>query len=359
MSSLDRVRLLDDLKGVVKGEILGDELSCVLYSTDASLFEVAPAGVVAPRDEEDLCALVRFAAENQVPLVPRGAGTGTAGACLGSGLVVDFSRHFREILAVGTDTVRVEAGAVLRDIQRTLATVGRRIAPDPATEDCTVGGMIASNASGPRALRHGTMRDHIESIRAVLDTGDAVTVGQVPRWPNVDTSHGRLEDIVTATVTLLEQNAGLIRACRPAVPLDRCGYALNDVLSSSKLDLVRLFAGSEGTLALFTEAVLRTVPLPAGRSLVLLGFARIDAALRAARLAVPTGVSACDLLDRRLLRLSRGDPQVADLVPEGAEAVLLVEYEADSPAEADRLAHDLAEPPDPRGAPAHLRPPQP
>jgi FAD/FMN-containing dehydrogenase/Fe-S oxidoreductase len=338
-----RKRIHDDLKGIVRGELLTDELSLLLFSTDASLFEVTPAAIVAPRDEEDLCALVRFATENQIPLVPRGAGTGQAGACLGSGLVVDFSRHFRAILDVGADTVRVQPGVVLRDLQRALAAVGRRFAPDPATQECTIGGMIAANASGPRAVRHGTTRDHVASIRAVLDTGDVVHVGQVSRWPSADTPLGRLEDIVTATVTLLEQNAGLIRACRPAVPLDHCGYALNDVLSSSRLDLARLLSGSEGTLALFSEATLRAVPLPAGRSLVLLGFARMDTALRAARLAVPTGPSACELLDRRLLRLARSALHAADLVPEGIEAVLLVEYEADSPVEARRLAGDLAE----------------
>ncbi len=94
MQPLDRARLLDDLKGIVKGEILTDDLSLLLYSTDASLFEIAPAGIVLPRDEEDVCALVRFAGENQVPLVARGAGTGVTGACLGGGIVVDFSRHF-------------------------------------------------------------------------------------------------------------------------------------------------------------------------------------------------------------------------------------------------------------------------
>jgi FAD/FMN-containing dehydrogenase/Fe-S oxidoreductase len=314
-----------------------------LYSTDASLFEVAPAGVVVPRDEEDLCALVRIAGEHEIPLVARGAGTGLAGESLGEGLIVDLSRHFRGILEVGSDTVRVQPGVVLRDLQRALAPLGRRFAPDPANEECTLGGMLATDASGARAIRHGTTRDHVETLRIVLDTGDVHTVGRVSRWPPVDTPHGRLEDIVSSTVTLLEQNAPLIRASRVQVPFDRCGYALHDVLGTQYLDLSRLLVGSEGSLALFTEATLRTVPLPAGRSLVLLGFARMDTALRASQVALTTGPSACDILDRRLLRLARGDALVAELIPEGAEAVLLVEYEADSSQEADARAHDLVE----------------
>jgi FAD/FMN-containing dehydrogenase/Fe-S oxidoreductase len=336
-----RKRIHDDLKGVVRGELLFDDLSRVLYRTDASLFEVQPAGVVAPRDEEDLCALVRYAGENGLPLVPRGAGTGLAGESLGAGIVVDLTRHFRD-LAVGADTVTVGPGVVLRELQAALAPLGRRFAPDPAAVECTLGGMLATNASGARAVRYGTTADHVASLRVVLDSGEAAVVGQAPRWPVAGAPHGRLEDIVSSTVTLLEQNANLIRACRPGVPFDRCGYAVHGVLTARQLDLARLLVGSEGTLALFTQAVLKTVPLPGGRSVVLLGFARIDAALRAARLAAATPLSACDLLDRRLLRLARGNPAVAELVPEGAEAVLLVEYEGESAAEVDRLAGDLA-----------------
>src|SRR5215472_6466746 len=101
----DSSRLRDDLKGLIHGDVLCDDISRTLYSTDASLFEVRPLGVVLPRDEEDVGALVRYAAENDVPLIPRGAGTGVAGESLGTGLVVDLSRHFRSILEVGADTV--------------------------------------------------------------------------------------------------------------------------------------------------------------------------------------------------------------------------------------------------------------
>src|SRR5262249_26791002 len=96
----DQRRIRDDLEGIVHGDVLFDDITRTLYSTDASLFEVRPLGVVAPRDEEDVCALVRYAAEHEIPLVPRGAGTGVAGAALGRGLVVDLSRHLRAILEV-------------------------------------------------------------------------------------------------------------------------------------------------------------------------------------------------------------------------------------------------------------------
>ncbi len=342
MDQPQRQRIRDDLRGVVKGELLFDDLSRTLYSTDASIFRVEPLGVVVPRDEEDVQALVRYAGEHQLPLIARGAGSGMAGESLGAGLVVDLSRHFRAVLDTGADTVRVQPGVVHRDLNARLARRGRRFAPDPASgAQCTVGGMLATNASGARALRHGYTRDHVVSLRAVLDSGDAVEAGRAPRWPAADAVPGRLEDVVTSTVTLLEQNADLVRRCRPRTPFNRCGYLLHDVLADDNLDLARLLVGSEGTLAVFTEATLRTVPLPGGRALVLLGFGRLDAALRAARAALPDGPASCELIDRRLLSLA---PRGAGAsVPAGAEAVLLVEFEADTPREACARAHDLAD----------------
>jgi FAD/FMN-containing dehydrogenase/Fe-S oxidoreductase len=336
-----RQRVHDDLKGVVKGELLFDDLARTLYSTDASLFEIEPLGVVVPRDEEDVQALVRYAAENQASLIARGAGAGLAGESLGAGIIVDFSRHFRSVLEDGADTIRLQPGVVYRDLTRRLAASGRRFAPQPAHGECTVGGMAADNASGPRAFRHGTMRDHVQALRVVLDDGSAATVGRTSRWPPAEGEHGRLQDVISSVVTLLGQHAEAIRDCQPRTRFNRCGYLLHDVLDAEHLDLARLLVGSEGTLGLFTEIVLRTIPLPAGRSAALFGFASLDAALRAAQTVLLTGPTACELMDRRLLRLARGDPVVAALVPTEAEAVLLVEYEADSPAEARALAFDL------------------
>ena len=346
MDEQQRERTRDDLKGLLKGELLFDELSRALYSTDASIFQVLPAGVVVPRDEEDVQALVRYAAENRVPLLARGAGTGVAGESLGTGLVVDLSRHFRTVHEIGTDAVRVQPGVIWRELNAQLARVGRRFAPDPASGDqCTVGGMIANNASGARAFRHGYTREHVLGLRVILDNGDVAAVGKEPLHPTVETEKGHLQDIVSTVGFLLEQNAELIRTCRPRTAFNRCGYQLYDVVQGDTLDLPRLLAGSEGTLALITEATLRTIPLPGGRALVLLGFATLDAALRAVLQTLPACPAACDLVDRRLLSLARGSDAgaVAALIPPAAEAVLLVEFEADTPGEARAAALDVAD----------------
>ncbi|HMF11060.1 MAG TPA: FAD-binding oxidoreductase, partial [Gemmataceae bacterium] len=345
MDPSQRNRICDDLRGIVRGDLLFDDLSRVLYSTDASIFQVQPLGVVVPRDEQDVQDLVRYAAANGIPLVPRGAGSGLAGESLGDGLIVDLSRYFREIVEVCVDRVRVQPGVVLHDLNQRLAEVGRRFAPDPASgEQCTLGGMLATNASGSRMLRHGYTRDHVTSLRIVLDTGEAVEVGRRPRWPSAETRSGRLDDVVSSVVTLLETNADLIHRSQPRTPFNRCGYLFDGVLTESAIDLPRLLVGSEGTLALFTGATLRTVPLPAGRSLVLLAFDSLEAALRAAQEALPTGMAACDLMDRRLLTLARGgDAETAALIPAAAEAILLVEYESDTAGDARATAVSLAE----------------
>jgi FAD/FMN-containing dehydrogenase/Fe-S oxidoreductase len=339
-----RERIRDDLKGLVKGELLFDDLSCVLYSTDASIFRVRPLGVAVPRDEDDVRVLVRYAAENRVPLIPRGAGSGVAGESLGTGLIVDLSR-LREILEVGSDKVRVQPGVVYRDLNLRLAREGRRFAPDPASgAQCTVGGMLANNASGSRAFRHGYTRDHVVGLRAVLDSGEAVAIGRHTRWPAPDQQPGRLDEIVSSVANLLDQHSAAIQECRPRTRFNRCGYLLHDVLAEDHLDLARPLIGSEGTLAVFTEATLRTIPIAEGRALALLSFASLDAALAGAQRALPTAPAACELLDRRLLILVRGgDAETAALIPQAAEAVLLVEYEADTPAEARTAATSLAE----------------
>ncbi len=338
---MDLRRLRDDLHGFFKGDVLFDEVSRRLYSTDASIFQVQPAGVVLPRDEEDVRHLVRYAQEHGIALVGRGAGTGLAGESLGTGLIVDLSKYFRDIVEVGADTVRVQPGVTHAALNHRLAKDGRRFAPDPASSAvCTIGGMLATNASGSRAIKYGTTREHVRSVRAVLDNGDAISLTSDWRpQPYNEVSH-HLHDITTALGVLLEQNQDLISAGKPHAPFDRLGYQLDGILQGSRLDLPRLLVGSEGTLALFTEATLQTMPVPAGRCLVLVNVVSLERAILAAQRLLTTGPSACELIDRRLLSLARGAEggPASDLISPAAEAVLFIEFETDSPQEAKRIA---------------------
>src|SRR5262249_34473456 len=149
--------------------------------------EVPPLAVVRPRTEADVQAVVRYAAEHQLPVTARGSGTGTAGAALGPGLVLDFSRFLHDVLAVGPDTVRVRAGATWERVAARLAREGRRRPAGRAgAATPPLGGIVAANAAGPRAARLGYPRDQVVAVRAVLDSGDAVDLAPLPRTPPPD-----------------------------------------------------------------------------------------------------------------------------------------------------------------------------
>ena len=345
MDEPQRERVLDDLKGVFKGELLFDELSRALYSTDASIFQIEPLGVVAPRDEEDVRAVVRYAAEHHIPLIVRGAGTGMAGESLGTGIILDLSRHFRSILDVGDDTVRVQPGVVYRELNERLAKVGRTVRARPDERRAMHRRRHGrQQCLGAHVLRHGYTRDHVAQLRVVLDNGDAANVGVERRAVTSAETNVRLTDIVQHVSDLLESNYALLQSSRPRTPFDRCGYLLHDVLTAKGLDLARLLVGSEGTLAVFTEATLRTIPLPGGRSLVLLAFESLDAAVGAAQDALSSRPAACELIDRRLMTLAGGrDALIKTLLPPEAEAVLLVEHEGETEIETREATLELAD----------------
>ncbi|MFO0797316.1 MAG: FAD-linked oxidase C-terminal domain-containing protein [Gemmataceae bacterium] len=336
----DPTQIADDLRGEFRGRLAFDAVRRGLYATDASPFHVTPLGVAFPEDAEDLAALVKYCHDHALPVVPRGAGTGVAGESLGPGLVVDLSAEFRGILHVGADTATVEPGVVLAELNAALAKVGRRFAPDPASgASCTVGGMVATNASGGNAVRHGYTRDHVRGLGVVWDDGTRDTLlspgGLVAAGLTV-----RTLAVVEGTAKLLRANRDLIHLARPQTPYNRCGYVLHDVLTDAGPDLPRLLCGSEGTLGFVTEATVATVPLAGGTCLTLLGFPTLDAAVGAAADLPRFEPTTADLLDRRLLSLSgRG----ADSVPPAVGAALLVTFEADTEREAAERARSAVE----------------
>ena len=231
-----------------------------------------------------------------------------------------------------------------------LAKVGRRFAPDPASAaTCTVGGMIATNASGANAFHHGYTRDYVSALGVVWDSGHSSSVmspsslapndGKSPKGQGRRTEDGdaRRDTIAEEVTELLKLNAERIAITRTRTAFDRCGYQLHGVLSPGGADLAKLLVGSEGTLAVVTEATLRTVPLAGGTCVTLLGFPTLDAAVRGALALRRHGPVACDLLDRRLLSVARGTvlPTVG--------AALLVTFEGETEREARERAWGAVE----------------
>ena len=327
-----RERIQADLRGLLAGEVYCDDPFTLMYASDASVYQVRPLGVIRPRGLSDVRAAVRYAAEQNLPIHPRGAGTGLAGESLGPGLVIDFSRAMRRIVSVDGETVTVQPGVVLGQLNRYLAAFGRQFGPDPATGGVTtMGSVLALDNSGSNWLRHGSARNHVQSLQVVLADGDVLEAAAHPVTddPHLD-PEPRRRDLVRRLAELLGRERALIDEHWPKSWVNRAGYHLNDVLTGGQLDLARLLVGSEGTLGLITQATLRTVPIPKHRGIALLFFDKLESAAVAATDARSLGLAACDLIDRRILSLARDiDEHYARAIPRDAEAMLMIEQQAD------------------------------
>ncbi len=285
---LRQSRIVEDLSDSFSGELSIDAVQRSLYASDGSLYQVTPLAVACPRTRDDVVALVKYAAEHHWPLVPRGSGSSVTGGALGHGIVVDFSRHMRQIEVIDADTVRVQPGVVLDELNRLLRPLGRYFPPDPANAAVTtIGSMLAVDAAGSHAISVGSTRDHVRRLEMVTAAGDVWDTGivdlAVPDPPSEPESGARRQsDLVREVSTILRRHAPEIQAAM-ATGLKRRGggYYVYGVRQSDLLDLPRLLIGSEGTLGCFTSATLHTLPLPRHRGAMLILFDNLETAARA------------------------------------------------------------------------------
>ena len=332
-----QLRIREDLTAAISGEVRVGPLDRALYACDASLYQITPEAIAYPSSHDDVETLLAYAAANELPVTCRGSGTGVAGGCLGSGLILDFSRSMRRVLEIDpvARTARVEAGIVRDELNRRLQPHGLYLAPDPANSPITtVGSMVAVDAAGSHRPRFGSMRDHVRGLRGVLAGGQ-----------RFDATHATFEtptesDIGSALKSRLAKLLGP-RATRIAEsfagrPAAACGYALDRALQSDgSVDVTQLLCGSEGTLAAVTEVELALRPLAGGRCALMVVFRRVEEAIQAAIAIRDLQPDACDLLDRRLLGVARGaESRFGDIIPNDAECALLIDILADSREEA-------------------------
>ena len=325
---IEKQRIQDDLRGIISGEVYCDPVMTQLYASDASIYQLQPTGVVRPRSPQDVVATVQYAAEHGISLHPRGAGTGVSGESLGAGLILDFSQAMRRIEVLpGQTTVRVQSGATLSTLNRTLRGRGRWYGPDPVTRSVTtIGGVLSTNASGSHYLRSGSARDTVESISVVTVDGELVELSQ--HRPDETGTAGRL---ARGLIEINHQFESLIDARRLA-PQSRGGYRFDGIiLPDGTVDLAKFMVGTQGTLGIVVDAKLRTELIPTHRGVVLLFFHRLDSAARSGVKALRHGPVACDLMDRRLLQIARETSQeFASVLPREAEAMLLLELQGEA-----------------------------
>jgi FAD/FMN-containing dehydrogenase/Fe-S oxidoreductase len=307
-------------------EIAFDDLTRQLYATDASLYQLEPAAVAFPRSAQQASAIINAAAEANIPVTPRGAGSGLSGGAIGDGLIVDFSRYNRQITELNLEarTVRTGAGVVLDQLNAFLKPHGFCFGPDVATSSrATIGGMIANDSSGARVPVYGTTADHVVSQELVMADGSIHQIGP---------AHRTLEAQREVIANLLRAHAAEVAEWMPPGLQKRwSGYALARWLRDPG-NLNNMLCGSEGTLAAIFSAELKIVPLPREKGLGLVFFASVAEAMQATVELLELKPSAIEHIDRPLFDQTKGqlhfEParQLLELDTKPCEAILIVEF---------------------------------
>jgi FAD/FMN-containing dehydrogenase/Fe-S oxidoreductase len=347
---------VNELRKHFAGDVRLDAASRILYSTDASIYQVEPLGVAIPKTQDDLQAAVELAAKYKIPILPRGAGSSLAGQAIGEALILDCSRWLDSLLALDTEsrTATVEPGVVLADLNRAAAKLGLTFGPDPASaERATLGGVIGNNATGAHSILYGMTADHLLSADVILADGSLATFNHSICDAQYSNSDSRISNIVSAARNIRNQYADAIKKNFPQSWRNSAGYRLNYLLPwspsappqwvgdsypadlpSSTFNLSHLLAGSEGALAVIRRATVNLVPKPNHTILGILAYASIAAACDDVPRLLEFHPSAVELIPRMILQLARGVPAYArqmGWLTEDPAAILVVEFSGDQP----------------------------
>ncbi|MCI0522649.1 MAG: FAD-binding oxidoreductase, partial [Bacteroidales bacterium] len=313
---------LEKFAASVEGELRIDRVSRLMYATDASIYREEPLAVFYPQNTSDLKMLLSFAARHKTGIIARAAGTSLAGQVVGSGIIADMSRHFRQIIEINKEErwVRVEPGVVPDELNAILKKEGLMFGPETSTSSrCNIGGMIGNNGCGLHSVVYGSVRDHLLEVKALLHDGSEVIFGDITpgELSQKCTLKGAEGDIYRAVSGMMENevNRKEIASEYPEkrVPRRNTGYALDDLLDSEPftpgcgrpLNIARIIAGSEGTLAIVTEARLALVPLPPPvKALVCVHLRNRNDAFSANLIALRHKPWAVEMMDYKILALA-------------------------------------------------------
>ena len=354
---------LESLRLLIDGELFTDEASKLMYATDASAYREVPLGVVRPRHAEDIRKIICFAAENSIPLIPRTAGTSLAGQVVGSGLVVDVSRHMTSILEInaGEHWVRVQPGVIPDELNKVVEKHGLFFGPETSTSSrCMIGGMVGNNSCGAHSILYGSTRDHLISVKGFLSDGSEAEfrdlgVHEFQEKCKGDTLENtiyrQIRDILSDPLNQEE-----IRREYPDEAIHRrnTGYAIdllletepfvnNEVIQHSTFNIQysifnpippfnfsKLISGSEGTLMFMTEIKLNLVPLPPKqKALVCVHCASVAVALKANLVALKYEPGSVELMDKAIMDCTKDNitqRQNRFFIKGDPGAILIVEF---------------------------------
>jgi len=364
---VERPDLAAALRGRVDGDVRFDSYSKLLYSADASLYEVTPIGVVCPRSTSDVAAVVSYCATHEIPVLPRGAGTSLSGQAVNEAVVLDFSRYMTDVVSVDPDAraATVQPGVVLGSLNETLAPHGLKFAPDPAWGDKSViGGAVGNNSTGAHSLQYGKTDAYVEECEVVLADGTVTRLGEVALedLPALAEGDGLESRIYGEVARILDEEADLVAEAYPDLKRNVSGYNLDWLVEDARgtergvgepdgtgetVNLAKLLCGSEGTLAVVTEVTVRLEPVPETKSVALLAYETLLDAVDDVSAVLEHDPAAVEVLDDVFIDLARDTAEFAPVtatLPGGTGAVLLVEfYAADETDGTRKVANLLAD----------------
>jgi FAD/FMN-containing dehydrogenase/Fe-S oxidoreductase len=341
------------LRRVIRGDVRFDAGSRLLYSTDASMYQVEPVGVVIPRDADDVQAALELARKNGVAILSRGGGTSLTGQTTNHALVLDFSRHMNEVLEVNREEkwARVQPGVVQDELNHHVRPMGLLFGPDTSTSNrATVGGMLGNNSGGSHSIAWGLTVDHVLEMTVLLSDGSTVVFGEIgPEAFEAKCRLSTLEGAIYREVARLrEAYADEIRTRYPTQWRRVAGYNLNELVGVSvrphslagggnaaprPFSMARLITGSEGTLVTVLEAKMRLVDRPKHTALDVIHYHDIQEALECSQAILESDPYAVELTDKLILDLARNNIEQSKrmgFVQGDPAAILIVEYAGDT-----------------------------
>lgn len=353
--------LLAQLGTSIQGEVKTDQLHRVIYATDASVYRKLPLGVAYPKNISDLERIIHFAREHKISLIPRTAGTSLAGQCVGEGLVVDVSKHFNKILEVDVEnkTVTIQPGVIRDELNSELKQYGLFFGPNTSTSNrCMIGGMVGNNSSGTTSIQYGVTRDKVLEIEALLSDGSKATFKETTTSEYLEISkketlEGRIYTMLQDELSKPEQRQEIKEEFpKPNIHRRSTGYAVDEILDfsgfggdSNTVNLAKLLAGSEGTLAFSTSIKVQLDDLPPQESVMVTShFNTVNESLKAVVVAMNHNLYTCELMDKVILDCTKDNREQAKnrfFLQGDPHAVLMLEVKADTVAHAEEKANLL------------------
>lgn len=327
----------------IEGEARFDDLSRTVFSSDASIYEVTPLGVVFPKTTADIETVAKLAFEESIPLIPRGAATGITGGCLGTGLIIDLSKYLNKIIQLDPDkkVAICQPGAIQDSLNKLATPYGLRLGPDTSTGNrATLGGMLANNAAGAHSLRYSCMADHVEEVKLILAGGKSLEAAPISleRWEQLAQN-----DLIYGTCWQLRHSLHQdISQAFPTIPRRVSGYNFPALLDDKYFNLCRLIAGSEGTLGIATEITVQLSPQIVLPQLCLIEFNSLLEAFRWSPQLLKYDPIALEVLDDTIMIAGKSAPAFKNglkWLKSIPKAMLILEFEGHGAAD---QAHAVA-----------------